>query len=99
MRYSCEKTATYNNIKMLCGSAKPILHLFKIPRVRIDLTRIRLIAAHATLAHAIFNNRETVRLGKRRANYSDRLASNLKSHNIEESVRSRIFANKVGKKG
>jgi hypothetical protein len=62
MRYLCEKIATYKNVKVFCGSAKPILYLFKTPRVRIYPTRIYLVAAHATLAHAILNSRGTARL-------------------------------------
>jgi hypothetical protein len=62
MRYSCEKTTTYNNVKMFYGNVKSIFHFFKIPRVRKYLTRIRLIAAHVTLTHAILSNRETARL-------------------------------------
>jgi hypothetical protein len=92
MRYLYKKTATYKNIKMLGGSAKPTFHLFKTPRVRIDPTRIRLIATHATLIHATFSNRGTARLKKKKANYSDRLASNSRSHNIEENIKNRVFA-------
>jgi hypothetical protein len=99
MRYSYKKTMTYNNIRMLCGNIKSILYLFKIPKVKKYLTRIRLIAAHVTLTHAIFNNKETARLEKRRASCGDRLTSSLKNHNIEESMRSRVFANKANKKG
>jgi hypothetical protein len=99
MRYLCEKTAIYKNVKMFCDSAKPTLYLFKIPRVRIYLTRIRLIAAHATLTHATLNNRKTARLRKRRASYSDRLASSSKSHSIEENVRNKVFAGEINKKG
>jgi hypothetical protein len=99
MRYSCKKTATYKNVKMLCGSTKPTFHLSKTPRARIDLTRIRLIIAHATLAHATFSNRETARLGKKKANYSDRLVSSSRNYNVEKNVRSRVFAGKINKKG
>jgi hypothetical protein len=99
MRYSCKKTVTYKNIRMLCGNVKPILYFFKTPRVRIYLTRIRLVAAHATLIHATLSNRETARLEKRKASYNDRLASSSKSHSIEKSVRSRVFAGKINKKG
>jgi hypothetical protein len=99
MRYSCEKITTYNNVKVFCESVKPALYLFKSPRVKINLTRIRLVIAHVTLTHAIFSNRETARLWKRRASYNDRLASSSKSHNIEKNVRNRIFAGKVNKKG
>jgi hypothetical protein len=98
MRYSCEKTATYNNIKILCGNAKLIFHFSKTPRARIYPTRIRLIAAHATLVHATFNNKRTAKLKERRANYNDRLISSLKSYNVEKSVRNRIFAGKVNEK-
>jgi hypothetical protein len=99
MRYSCKKTAIYKNIKVLCGSAKPIFYLFKTPRVRIYFTRIRLIAAHVTLAHATFNSRRTARLKKRKASYNDRLTSSSRSHNVEKNVRSRVFANKINEKG
>jgi hypothetical protein len=71
MRYLCEKIITYKNIRMLCGSVKPILYLFKIPRVRIYPTRIRLIVAHVTLVHATFNSKGTARLRKKRASYND----------------------------
>ena len=98
MRYSCEKIAIYKNIKMLCGNIKPTLYLFKIPRAKIYITRIRLITAHATLTHATLSSKETARLRKRRASYSDRLVSSLKSHNIEKSVKSRVFASKANKK-
>jgi hypothetical protein len=99
MRYSYKKTAIYKNVKVLYGSIKPTFHFFKIPRVRIYFTRIRLIAAHATLTHATLNNKKTARLKKKRASYSDRLASSSKSHNIEKNVRNRIFAGKANKKG
>jgi hypothetical protein len=99
MRYLCEKTVIYKNIKMLCGNAKPIFHFFKIPRARIYPTRIRLIAAHATLAHTTFSNKETARFRKRRASYSDRLASNSRNHNIEKNIRNRVFAGEANKKG
>jgi hypothetical protein len=99
MRYLCEKTATYKNVRVFCGNTKPTLHLSKTPKVKIDFTRIRLITAHATLAHATLSNRETARLKKRKTSYNDRLASNLKNHNIEENMRSRVFADKVNKKG
>jgi hypothetical protein len=98
MRYSCKKTATYKNIKMLCGNAKPTFYFFKIPRARIDPTKIRLITAHVTLAHATLNNKGTTRLKKRKTSYNDRLASSSKSYNIEKNVRSRVFANKADKK-
>jgi hypothetical protein len=99
MRCSCKKTIIYKNIRMLCGNAKPTFHLFKIPRVKIYPTRIRLIAAHATLAYATLNNKRTARLKKRKASYSDRLASNSKSHSIEKNVKSRVFAGKANKEG
>jgi hypothetical protein len=99
MRYSYKKTATYKNAKMLGGSTKPTLHLSKTPRAKIDSTRIRLIIAHATLAHATLNNRRTARLRKRKANYSDRLASNSRSHNIKKNVKSKVFADETNKKG
>ena len=83
---------------MLCGNAKLTLYFSKIPRVRIYPTRIRLITAHATLAHAIFSNKRTARLRKRRASYNDRLASNSRNHNIEKNVRSKVFASKANKK-
>jgi hypothetical protein len=83
---------------VLCDSTKPAFYLFKILRVRIGLTRIRLVAAHVTLAYATFNNKGTARLRKRRASYSDRLASSLKNHSIEENIKSRVFAGKVNKK-
>jgi uncharacterized C2H2 Zn-finger protein len=83
---------------MLCDSVKPALYFFKIPRARIGFTRIRLIIAHVTLAHATLNNRGTARLKKRKASYSDRLASSLKSYSIEENVRSKIFASEINKK-
>jgi hypothetical protein len=83
MRYLCEKTATYNNIRILCGSAKPTFYLFKIPRVRKHLTRIYLIIAHVTLAHTTLSSKETARLKKKRASYGDRLASSLRNHNIK----------------
>jgi hypothetical protein len=98
MRYLCKKTAIYKNVKMLCGNAKPILYLFKTPRARIYLTRIRLIAAYVTLAHTIFSSRGTVRLKKRRASYSDRLASSSRSHNVEKNMKSRVFADKINEK-
>jgi hypothetical protein len=99
MRCSCEKTATYNNASMLCGSAKPTLHLSKTPRARIHPTRIRLVAAHATLAHATLSSRGTARLWERRASCDDRLASSLRSHSVEESVRSRVFAGEADEEG
>jgi hypothetical protein len=71
MRYLYKKIATYNNAKVFYGNVKPILNFFKIPRIKIGLTRIRLIIAHVTLAHATFNNRKTIRLGERKASYSD----------------------------
>jgi hypothetical protein len=98
MRYLYKKTATYNDVRVLCGSVKPTFYLFNIPRVRKYLTRIRLVVAHATLAYAIFSNRGTVRLGERRASYGDRLASSLGSYSVEKSVRSRVFASKINKK-
>jgi len=99
MRYLCEKTAIYKNIKVLCGNAKPIFYLSKILRVRIYFTRIRLVAAHATLAHATFNSKGTAKFRKRRASYNDRLVSNSRNHNIEKNVKSRVFAGKVNEKG
>jgi uncharacterized C2H2 Zn-finger protein len=99
MRYLCEKTVTYKNVRVLYGSAKSIFYLFKIPRVRIYPTRIRLIVAHVTLAHATLINRGTARLKKRKASYSDRLASSSRSYNIEESMRNKIFAGKINEKG
>jgi hypothetical protein len=98
MRYLCEKTATYNNVKMLYGNIKPIFYFSKIPRVRIGFTRIRLITAHVTLAYTTFNNRGTARLWERRTSCGDRLISSLRSYNIEKSVRSRVFANEINKK-
>jgi hypothetical protein len=83
MRYLYEKTAIYNNIKMFCGSAKPTFYFFKTPRARKYSTRIRLVITHVTLAHAIFNNRETARLRKKKASYGDRLASNLRNHSVK----------------
>jgi hypothetical protein len=71
MRYSCKKTVTYKNVRVLCGNIKLTFHFSKIPRIRIYLTRIRLIAAHVTLVHAIFNNKGTARLRERKASYSD----------------------------
>jgi hypothetical protein len=71
MRYLCEKTVIYKNVKMPCGNVKLILYLFKTPRVRIYFTRIRLIVAHVTLAHATLNNKKTARFRERRASYSD----------------------------
>jgi hypothetical protein len=62
MRYLCKKTAIYNNVKVLCDNVKLILHLFKISKIRIYFTRIRLIITHVTLTHATLNNRETARL-------------------------------------
>jgi hypothetical protein len=62
MRYLCEKTAIYNNIRVFYGSVKSIFYLSKIPRVRIYLTRIRLVIAHATLTHATFSSKKTARL-------------------------------------
>jgi hypothetical protein len=97
--YLYEKTAIYNNAKMLCENIKPAFHLFKSPRAKINLTRICLITAHATLTHTIFSSRGTAGLKKRRASCGDRLTSNLKSYNIEKSVRSRVFVNKINKKG
>jgi hypothetical protein len=99
MRYSCKKTAIYKNTKILCGNAKSTFYLSKTPRARIYLTRIRLVTAHATLIHATLSNRETARFKKRRANYSDRLASSSKSHNIKKSMKSRVFAGEANKKG
>jgi hypothetical protein len=98
MRYLYKKTAIYKNIRVLYGNIKPTLHLSKIPRARIDLTRIRLITAHATLTHATFNNKKTAKLGKKRASYNDRLISSSKNHNIEKNIRSRVFAGEVNKK-
>jgi hypothetical protein len=99
MRYLYKKTATYKNIKMLYDSAKPTFHLSKISRARIDPTRIRLITAHATLAHTTLNNRETARLKKKRASYSDQLVSSSRSHSIEKNIKNRVFADKTNKKG
>jgi hypothetical protein len=99
MRCLCEKTATYNNVSMLYDNIKFTFHLSKIPRVRIYLTRIRLITAHVTLAHATLSNKRTARLWERKASYDDRLASRLRNHNIEKNVRSRVFANKADKEG
>jgi hypothetical protein len=62
MRYLCEKIATYNNVKMLYSNVKFIFYFFKIPRVKIYFTRIRLIVTHVTLAHATFNSKKTIRL-------------------------------------
>jgi hypothetical protein len=98
MRYSCKKTVIYKNARMLCDNIKPILHLSKIPKAKIYPTRIRLVAAHVTLTHATLNNRRTVRLKKRKASYSDRLASSSRSHNIEKNVKSKVFASKADKK-
>jgi hypothetical protein len=99
MRYSYKKTATYKNVRVFYGNIKPIFYLSKTPRARIYLTRIRLIAAHATLAHATLNNKETARLKKRKASYSDRLVSSSKSHSVEKNVKNRVFAGKANKKG
>jgi hypothetical protein len=98
MRYSCKKTATYNNVKVFCGNIKPIFYFFKIPRAKIYFTRIRLVIAHVTLIYATFSNRGTARFWERKTSYGDRLVSSLKSHSIEKSVRSRIFAGKANKK-
>jgi hypothetical protein len=98
MRYSCEKTATYNNVKIFCGNAKSIFYLFNTPRVRKYLTRIRLVIAHATLTHATLSNKKTARFWKRRASCGDRLTSSLKNHSVEKNVRSRVFASKIDKK-
>jgi hypothetical protein len=84
MRYSCEKTATYNNVRIFCGSAKSTLYLSNIPRARKHLTRIRLVIAHATLTHATFNNKGTARFWKRRASCGDRLVSSLKSYSVKK---------------
>jgi hypothetical protein len=62
MRYLCEKIAIYNNVRVLRGNVKLIFYLFKTPRVRKYLIKIRLVVAYATLAHAILSNRETARL-------------------------------------
>jgi hypothetical protein len=83
---------------MLYDSIKPAFYFFKIPRARIGLTRIRLVIAHVTLAHTTFNSRGTARLKKKRASYSDRLASSLRSHSIEKNVKNRVFAGKANKK-
>jgi hypothetical protein len=99
MRYSCKKTAIYKNVRVLYDSAKPTFHFSKTSRAKIHLTRIRLVAAHATLAHATLSNKRTVRLKKRRASYNDRLVSNSRSYSVEKSVRSRVFANKTDKEG
>jgi hypothetical protein len=99
MRYSCKKTVTYKNAKVLYDNIKPTFHLSKTPKVRIYPTRIRLVTAHATLTYATLNNKGTARLRKKRASYSDRLASSSRNHNIEENVRSRVFANKANKEG
>jgi hypothetical protein len=99
MRYLCEKTAIYKNVRVLYGNIKLIFYFFKIPRVRINLTKIRLIVTHVTLAHATFSNRGTARFGKRKTSCSDRLASSSRNYSIEESVRSRVFAGEADKKG
>jgi hypothetical protein len=83
MRYSCKKTATYNNVKMFYDNAKSTFYFSKTPRVRKYLTRIRLIITDATLIHATLSNRGTARLWKRKASYDDRLISNLRSHSIK----------------
>jgi hypothetical protein len=98
MRYLCEKTAIYNNVRVFCGSAKPTFYLFKIQRVRIDFTRIRLVIAHVTLAHATFSSRETARFKKKRASCNDRLASSSRNHNVEKNVKNRVFASETNKK-
>jgi len=98
MRYSYKKIVTYKNVKMFYGSAKLIFYFFKIPRVKIYFTRIRLIVAHVTLAHTTLSNKGTARLKKRKASYSDRLISNSRSHSIEKSVKSRVFAGEINKK-
>jgi hypothetical protein len=95
MRYSCKKTAIYNDVKVFCGSVKPTFYFFNISRARKYLTRIYLIIAHATLAHATLSNRGTARLGKRRASCGDRLASSLGNYSVKKSMRSRVFANKI----
>jgi hypothetical protein len=84
---------------MLYGSAKPIFHLFNTPRARKHPTRIRLITAHVTLAHATLNSRGTARLREKKASCGDRLASNLGNHSIEENVKSRVFASKTDEEG
>jgi hypothetical protein len=83
MRYSCKKTATYNNAKIFYGNAKSTLHLSKTPRAKKYPTRIRLITTHVTLAHATLNSEKTARLRKRKASCGDRLTSSLKSHNVK----------------
>ena len=83
MRYLYKKTATYNNVRVFCGNAKFIFHFFKIPRAKKYLTRIRLIVTHVTLAHATLNNKETAKLRKRRASYSDRLISSLRNYSVK----------------
>jgi hypothetical protein len=98
MRYSYKKTAIYKNVRMLYDNTKPTLYLFKTPRVKIYSTRIRLIAAHVTLAHATLSNKETARFRKRKTNCNDRLASSSRSYNIEENMRSKVFAGKINKK-
>jgi hypothetical protein len=98
MRYSYKKTTTYNNIKVFYGNIKPIFYLSKTSRARINLTRIRLIITHATLAHATFNSKKTARLKKKKASYNDRLISSLRNYNVEKSVKNRIFAGKTNKK-
>jgi hypothetical protein len=95
MRYSCKKITTYNNIKVFCGNIKPIFHFFKTPRAKKYLTRIRLIITHATLAHATLSSGRTAKFRKRKASCGDRLASNLKSHSVEKSIKSRVFAGKA----
>ena len=60
--------------------------------------RICLIIAHVTLVYAIFNNKKTAKLKKRKASYSDRLVSSLRNYNVEKNVRNRVFAGKANKK-
>ena len=98
MRYLYEKTAIYKNVRVLCGSVKSTFYLFKIPRVRIYFTRIRLVTAHVTLTYATFSNRRTARLRKKRASYNDRLALSSRSYSVEKSMKNRIFAGKINKK-
>jgi hypothetical protein len=98
MRYSCKKTVIYKNIKVFYGNVKPTFYLSKTPRVRIYPTRIRLVAAHVTLAHTTFNSKRTARLRERKTSYNDRLTSSSRSHSIEKSVKNRVFAGKINKK-
>jgi hypothetical protein len=99
MRYLYKKIVIYKNVKVLYGNVKPTFHFSKIPRVRIYLTRIRLVAAHVTLTHTTFSNKRTARLRERKANYSNRLASSSRNHSIEKSIKNKIFAGETDKKG